>query len=329
MWVLIEHREGEIQEASLETLAEARRLASKLKREVSALVLGAGGEAAAFADTLAQLGAQKVLAVKHELLTSYSTEGYTAALAQLIHSRQPETFLLAATALGRDLAPRLAARLQTSLVSDCTVIDINAQGNLELTHPSCCGRVYVTTTSPGVKPQVASVRPGVLGVGKPLRGRKAAVEELAVELAPAQVRTRSLGIGVVDRTLLDITEADTVLAIGRGLGRRELVPQFDTLAGMLNASLAGSRAAVDERFLTFQRQIGQTGKLVSPKFIVCCGISGAQQFTMGMRDSKFIVAINNDRNAPIFKLADVSVLGDLQTLVPELIAQMQAAEAAK
>jgi electron transfer flavoprotein alpha subunit len=317
IWVLIEHRDGEIEESSLEVLCEARRLAGKARTAVFALVLGCPVEA--FVDTLSQYGADTIYQLNHDLLTSYTTDGYTTVLTDLLKALAPGTFLLAAGALGRDLAPRLATRLKTSLVSDCTVLDMTPDGVLEMTRPTCGGRVYtkMTGTSGGV--QIASVRPGVLGVGKALRGRKAKIEELAVALPPEVIRTRLLGVGVVDLNDLDITEAEYVLAFGRGLGDKSKLPQMQTLAGNLGACIAGSRAAVDERYVTFQRQIGQTGKTISPKVIICCGISGAQQFVMGMRESRFIISINIDRRAPIFQVSDVSVLGDLNEVVPALI----------
>jgi electron transfer flavoprotein alpha subunit len=327
MWVLIEHRDGEIEEASLEVLSEARRLANKAKLKVSALVLGHSGTC--FADALSQYGADQVYGVEHALLAAYTTDGYTAALTALLQEHQPRVLLLAATALGRDLAPRLAVRLGAGLVSDCTVLDINAEGALEMTRPSCGGRVYSTLVTSGQGPQLATVRPGVLGLGKPLRGRQAAVAALPVELRPEQIRTRVLGCSKVEREKLDIAEAEVVLAFGRGLRESALLPQMQELARLLDASLGGSRAAVDERWLPFGRQIGQTGKTIAPKVIVCCGISGAQQFVMGMRESRFIVAINTDRNAPIFKAADVSVLGNLHEVMPALIERLQGLAAPK
>ena len=322
LWVLVEHRDDEIEEFSLEVLSEARRLANKARVGVAALVLG--HSATDFAEPLNQYGADKIFVVEHERLQTYSTDGYTTAAAAVIEEHQPSVVLLAASLTGRDLAPRLATRLKTSLVSDCTVLEINASGELELTRPSCGGRVYATMACQSKMPRIASIRPGVLGLGKPRKGRGAEIVSVSVDLPQSAIRTVSRGIRKVDREKLDIQEADVILAIGRGAEDQATVDQLAQLAGLMEASLGGSRMAVDERWITFDRQIGQTGKTVSPKVILCCGVSGAQQFTMGMRDSKFIVAINTDRRAPIFKAADVSVLGDLKEIVPELIGQFQA-----
>ncbi|MBI5897202.1 MAG: electron transfer flavoprotein subunit alpha/FixB family protein [Desulfobacterales bacterium] len=318
----MEHRDEEIEEASLEVLSEARRLANKARVSVAALVLGHSGQA--FADPLGQYGADKLLVVEHELLAAYTTDGYTAALTAMLRGEhQPEALLMAASVLGRDLAPRLATRLKTSLVSDCTVLEINANGELELTRPSYGGKVYATMACHTRLPQIASIRPGVLGLGKPRKGRSAQIVSLSVDLEPQTIRTVSRGIRKVDREKLDIQEAEIILAFGRGAEDEATVARISELARLLEASLGGSRAAVDERWIAFDRQIGQTGKTVAPKVILCCGISGAQQFTMGMRDAKFIAAINNDRRAPIFKVADVSILCDLKEIIPELISHFQ------
>lgn len=321
IWVLVEHRDEEIEEASLEVLSEARRLANKARVKLAAVVLGKLTDT--FTDSLGQYGADRILAVEHELLHDYTTDGYTAAMAQMLSEGRPEVLLLAATVQGMDLAPRLAARLRAGLVSDCTVLDVNKKGELEMTRPSCGGRIYSTMVCGGEQPAIASVRPGVLGLGKPRRGRPVEVAPFSIDLRPEEIRTVSLGIRKVDREKLDIREADVILALGRGAEDESTVEHAAELARLMEAALAGSRAAVDERFITYDRQIGQTGKTVSPKVILCCGISGAQQFTMGMRDSKFIAAINTDRRAPIFKVADVSVLGDLKEIIPELINRFQ------
>ncbi len=321
IWILVEHRDGEVEEATLEVLSEAKRLAGKAKSSVSALVLGHSAEA--FVDTLSQQGADVIYHVPHELLETYTTDGYTAALAELITSREPWAFILAGTAMGRDLAPRLATRLKTGLVSDCRVLDISRDGALEMTRPTCGGRVYTRMTGDDSGTKIVTVRPGVLGVGKALRGRKAEIEVLETSLKPEMIRTRVLGISAVDREELDIIEAEFVLAFGRGLGDEAYMSQMTALAKEMDACIAGSRAAVDERWVTFDRQIGQTGKTIAPKVIVCCGISGAQQFVMGMRDSRFIIAVNKDKRAPIFKVADMSVLGDMHEVVPALTEVLQ------
>jgi electron transfer flavoprotein alpha subunit len=321
IWIFVEHRDEEIEEATLEVLSEARRLANKAKLKVSALILGHPAEP--FAEILSQYGTDNIYYVEHELLKQYTTDGYTVAIAALLRNRQPKSFLLAATTLGKDLAPRLATRLNVGLVSDCRVLEINNEGNLEMTRPSLGGRIYTKMKSPLQKLQLATITPGVLGVRKSKIGRQAKTEKLEVEIQPEKLRTHVRGISKVERGELDISEAELVVAFGRGLGGHAQLPEMEAIADAMGACIAGSRVAVDEGWLSFERQIGQTGKTITPKLILCCGISGAQQFIMGMRESRFIIAINTDRKAPIFKIADLSVLGDLKAIVPELTKQLQ------
>jgi len=320
IWVLVELRDGEIEETTLEVLSEARRLANKAKLVVSALMLG--HEVGLALNSLGPYGADRVYFVEHPLLEHYTTDGYTTALTELVKKHDPAILLVAATALGRDLVPRLAIKLKTDVVSDCTVLDINDEGILEMTRPALGGRVYATIICPSARPQIATLRPGVFGTGRPQRGREAEIELAQIALQPEAIRTCVLGHNTVDPEILDISEAEKVLAIGRGLEDSSYLSHIKELARLLGASLGSSRAAVDEGWVSFERQIGQTGKTISPQFILCCGISGAQQFTMGMRDSRFIVAINNDRQAPIFDVADVSVLGDIHEIVFQLIERL-------
>jgi electron transfer flavoprotein alpha subunit len=244
-------------------------------------------------------------------------------LTGLLRVYQPEVLLLAATALGRDLAPRIAVRLDTSIVSQCTAFRFNDEGLLEMKRPTYGGRVWATYLSPSARPIIATVRPGVLGISPPKKGRPVTVENVEVQLQPDTIRTKVLESHSVDKESLDVSEADVVVAVGRGMKDAGLLPQVKELAGLLKASYGGSRAAVDEGWIPFGRQIGQTGKTVAPRLILCLGISGAPQFTLGMRDAGCIVAVNNDREAPIFKVADIAVLGDLREILPTLIGHLK------
>jgi electron transfer flavoprotein alpha subunit len=321
LWVVVEHREEEIVEASLEVLTEARRLAGKTEATVSALVLGRG--VSKFCETLGPHGADKIYLFEHALLEHYTTDGFSTVLGEALRKYQVPILLMANTALGKDLAPRLAARLDAGLITDCTVLNINDKGVFEMTRPTCGNRVYATYTCPETVLQIVTVRPGVLGTGRPMKGRTAEVETLDVDLGPDTIRTKVLGYSTVSREEMDITEADVVLAFGRGVQDQSHIGEMEALAEFINASVGGSRVSVDEGWIPFERQIGQTGKTISPKFIMCCGISGAQQFTMGMRDSQFIVAVNKDRHAPIFRVADVSVLGDMHVIIPMVVEELQ------
>lgn len=321
LWVLIEHNKGEIQEGSLEALTEAKRLSAKLDASVACLVLG--HNVAEFCEDLGPYGADSIYLFEHPDLEHYTTDGYMNVLAKVFPNDDVIAFLLSGTMLGRDLAPGLSTRLKAGLVTDCTVLGINQRGELEMSRPANGGRVYATYTCSQASLQIITLRPGVLGVGQPMRGRTAEVTRMEVDLKPEMIRTKILGYSKVDRENLDITEAEAVLAFGRGLEVDTNLPTVDRLAQLMDAPLGGSRAAVDEGWIPFERQIGQTGKTIAPGLIMCCGISGAQQFTMGMRDSKFIVAVNKDRHAPIFKVADISVLGDMHDIIPLLIERLE------
>lgn len=319
-WVLLEHDGKNISEPALEVLSEARRLTDRTDLSVSGIVMGK--EVTHLCKAAGPYGADKVYVLEHPLLEHYTTDGYTKALADFATAVEPAFFLMSATNLGRDLAPRLATRLGTSLVSDCTVLEMEGR-QLRLSRPTYGGRAYASYICPGASPQMATVKPGVLGIGRPVMGRDTAVEKIHVEIPAESMRTRVTGYRKIDPEELDLTEAEVIFALGRGLEDGKNLPQSEEVARMIGACLGGSRAAVDEGWLSYERQIGQTGKTVSPNFIVCCGIAGAQQFVMGMQDAKFIVAINKDGQAPIFKVADVSIQGDMHEIIPPLAEKLR------
>ncbi|MFO7962309.1 MAG: electron transfer flavoprotein subunit alpha/FixB family protein [Desulfobacterales bacterium] len=321
IFVLIEHDEDGIAEAALEVIGEAVRLSGFSESLVSALVLG--NDIKELSMDLERYGADKVYIADHPLLAHYSTDGYCKVLEDFLKHRNASVLLMAATALGKDLAPRLAARLQCGLTSDCAVLKHQGNGALEMTRPIYGGRVYAAFTGPETGMQIVTIRPGILGVDPSPVGRTSETIRMKVMLEPEMIRTMYAGFRRIEKEKLDISEADVVFAVGKGLGKGSYLPEVKKTAKIMNASLAGSRAAVDEGWISFVRQIGQTGKTISPGFILCCGISGAQQFTMGMRESKFIVAINTDRNAPIFNIADVSVLGDMNEIIPLLAERLK------
>lgn len=320
IWVLLEHDDKNISEEALEVLSEARRLTERTDFTVSGILMGK--KAGHLCESAGPYGADKVYVLDHPLLEHYTTDGYTKALADFATTAEPAVFLMSATSLGRDLAPRLAIRLGTSLVSNCTVLEMEGQ-QLRLSRPTYGGRAYATFICPGASPQMATVKPGVLGIGKPVMGRDAAVEKIDVNISAETIRTRVLGYRRIDPEELDLTEAEVIFAVGRGLEDGKNMPQSEEVARLMGACLGGSRAAVDEGWLSYERQIGQTGKTVFPNFIICCGIAGAQQFVMGMQDAKFIVAINKDGQAPIFKVADISIHGDMHEILPPLIENLR------
>ncbi|MBT7697857.1 MAG: electron transfer flavoprotein subunit alpha/FixB family protein [Desulfobacterales bacterium] len=320
--VLIEHENDEVIEPSLEVLLEARRLADMGGYAVTALLL-TGSDAGPLCKGLGRYGAGKVCIMEHHLLIDYTTDGYAKCITGFLSKNHTDIFLLAGTSLGKDLAPFLSAKLETGLVSDCTVLDINENGILEMTRPTYGGRVYTTYRYRPDELQIATTRPGVFGIGSVQIDRDIEIEKMDVDISTDDIRTRVLGYSKVDPETLDITEAETVVAFGKGLGYSARLPEIKSLVKLIDASIAGSRVSVDEGWIHFNRQIGQTGKTISPDFLICFGISGATQFTMGMQDSRFIVAVNKDPYAPIFKVADVSVSGDMHEIIPILTGKLE------
>jgi len=322
IWVLAEYKGQEIKDVTLEILGEARKLAGQSGDKVAALLVG--NQIPDMSEPLAQYGADIVYRIEHPALENFSTDGYIDALSSFIRKYDPSIFICGATALGRALAPGLAARLQTGLVTNCTILKYNAQNILEMTRDTYRGRIYETRTCiSSARPQMATIKPGVIGLGKPNKARNAEVVQENIELAEGVVRTRSLGIIKADPGTVDVSEADIVVAAGKGVGQSGAFSMVQELADLLYASIGGSRPAVDAGWIPYGRQIGQTGKTVSPKLYISCGISGVTQHSMGMKDSNLIIAVNTDRAAPLFKLADVGILADLHELLPALIKEVK------
>ncbi|MBI2854027.1 MAG: electron transfer flavoprotein subunit alpha/FixB family protein [Chloroflexi bacterium] len=320
LWVLAEHSGGAWQEVTLELLGEAKRLAPLVRGKVIALLLGK--EVSAVAADLAEYGADTVYVVEHPVLETYITEAYTSILHGLITREKPEVLLLGATSLGRDLASRLAARLKSGLVAECVALGVNSQGLLEMTRAAYGGSVYATRICPEARPQIVTVCPGVIGKEKPDKRRRAEVIELKVDIDPDSFQTQIAGVIPADPKTIDISEADVLVACGRGLGSKEKLTLIQELADALQAAVGGSRVAIDNGWLPAERQIGLTGKTVSAKLIIACGISGASQFMAGIKDCQFVIPVNTDRAAPIFKIADVGILADMHKFLPSLISQL-------
>ena len=318
--VLAEQREGQLQEVSLELVSEGRKLADKLGERLGAVVIGS--DIAKLAQPLVHLGADKVWLLDSPLLADYCPEFYTDALVRLIEANRPAIVLSGDTCIGRDLAPRLAARLKTGLVTECTTITLDQEGLVLHTKPSYEGKVSSTVVCLKARPQMATVMPGVMDTGVPDPSRTAEVVKLTPE-CNGRLRIKVVGFTKADPKTVSLSEAESIVAGGGGVGSADNWRLIEELAEELVASVAASRIAVDAEWVTSDRQVGQTGKTVSPRLYVACGISGALQHTMGMKDSRLIVAINKDRNAPIFKVADVGIIGDLHEVVPAIIQHLR------
>ena len=319
VWVFAEQREGKLQKVSLELLGEGRRQADKLGVKLTALLLGSNIDG--LTKTLAEHGADEVLVADHKLLEHYTTDAYTKVICDLVNERKPGILFVGATFIGRDLGPRVAARLNTGLTADCTSIDVDVEnGDLLATRPAFGGNLMATIACPEHRPQMATVRPGVFAKVES-DGANCNVEKVNVQLTDADVRTKVLETVKTAKDIIDISEAKVIVAGGRGVGSKENFEQLEELAKVLGGSVAGSRAAVEKGWIDNAYQVGQTGKTVKPSIYIACGISGAIQHVAGMQDSDMIIAINKDETAPIMKVADYAIVGDIKKVLPELIAQ--------
>ncbi len=312
--VFIEARQGTVKKTSLEALNAGRRLADVLHEPVVALCIGAPEEAST---QLAQFGADKILLAQHGLLEAYSPEAYAATVAQAAQKVQPRIILGSASAMGRDFLPRVAAKLRVGLAQDCTAAQIVEGGVLECVRPIYAGKAYARVRLTQL-PALATLRPNVFSLGAPDTARTAQSEAFAPELSAEKIHAKVSSITSSEGQKVELTEAGIIVSGGRGVKGPEHFPLIQALADALGGALGASRAAVDAGWIDHQHQVGQTGKTVSPTLYIACGISGAIQHLAGMSSSKFIVAINKDPEAPIFKLADYGIVGDLFAIVPAL-----------
>ncbi|MBN1661897.1 MAG: electron transfer flavoprotein subunit alpha/FixB family protein [Anaerolineae bacterium] len=308
--VFAEQRDGNLKKVAFEMLGVGKKLAAALGSSVEAVLLGSGLDGQAGA--LAQYGAEKVYVADDAALQPYSSEAYTATLADLILKIEPSIVLLGATAMGKDLAPRLAAKLGVGLASDVTALDIDG-GRLLATRPIFAGKALAKVTLPG-NPQMATVRPNVMAADEPNAGAAANVEQISV--VPVEVRAKVVDVIGAGEGEIDVAEADIIVSGGRGVAGPEGFVPVRSLAKALGAAVGASRAAVDAGWIEHSHQVGQTGKTVTPNLYVACGISGAIQHLAGMKTAKVIVAVNSDPEAPIFKLANYGIVGDLFTVLP-------------
>jgi electron transfer flavoprotein alpha subunit len=323
VWVFAEQRDGKLQKVALELIGKGRELADKLGVELTALLLGS--EIDSIAKELIAYGADKVVYADSPLLKHYTTDGYTKVICNLVNQEKPEAILVGATFIGRDLGPRVAARLATGLTADCTGLDIDSETkNLLMTRPAFGGNLMATIVCGDHRPQMSTVRPGVFEKLAKNESRRGEVGKVLVNLVESDIRVKVEEVAKVAKDIMDIGEAKVLVSGGRGLGSKEGFEVLKELANVLGGTISGSRAAIDNGWLDKAYQVGQTGKTVRPNLYIACGISGAIQHLAGMQDSDYIVAINKDAGAPIMKVADLAIVGDYKKVVPELVAQIQA-----
>ncbi len=321
VWVFAETRGGRLKTVSYELLSRGRELADTLETELCAVCLGHNvGELA----LLTAYGADKVYSIDDPILANHEEEIYTEQLASLIERHKPEIVLAGATSLGRSLIPRVAAILKTGLTADCTELEIDSERRLLLqTRPAFGGNIMATIICPAKRPQMATVRPRVFKKNTPDATRKGQV--IMVDFNKESVTSRTKVLDFVEDLAekVNIEDADTIVSGGRGLGKPENFQLIEELAAALGAAVGSSRPPVDDGWIAYPHQVGQTGKTVCPKLYIACGISGAVQHLAGMQTADTIVAINNDANAPIFEVATYGIVGDLFEVVPLLIEKLK------
>ncbi|MDE6405827.1 MAG: electron transfer flavoprotein subunit alpha/FixB family protein [Lachnospiraceae bacterium] len=338
VYVFAQQVDNEISSIAFELLGKAKDLAKDLNTEVTAVLLGAGIKG--LADQLAEYGADKVIVVDDPELKDYRTEPYAHALASVINKYKPEIMLVGATAIGRDLGPRVSARVATGLTADCTVLEIGdfplqavpgqeqLHNQLLMTRPAFGGNTIATIACPYNRPQMATVRAGVMQKIDPIKGAKANVEEFNPGFTPDNKYVEILDIVKSVAETVDIMDAKILVSGGRGVGSPENFKILEDLAEVLGGTVSCSRAVVDSGWKPKDLQVGQTGKTVRPNVYFAIGISGAIQHVAGMEESDIIVAINKDADAPIFDVADYGVVGDLNKIVPKLTEALKAEIAA-
>ena len=321
VYVFVEQREGVIQNVGLELLGKARELADALNEKVYAMLLG--HDLTTQAQECIAYGADTVLRVDAPELATYVNEPYAQAIYQIIRDNKPSIVLIGATTIGRDLGPRLSARVETGLTADCTGLEISEDRDLLMTRPAFGGNLMATIICKEHRPQMSTVRPGVMRMGQRDENRKGTIEDVKINFDKSKFRVRVLETVKQTKNLVDITEAHVLISGGRGVGNAEGFDMLRAMANTIGAEVSASRAMVDAGVLGHERQVGQTGKTVRPDLYFAMGISGAIQHLAGMEESEYIIAINKDKFAPIFNVADLGIVGDVRKIVPLLTEKLK------
>ena len=321
VYVFVEQREGVIQNVGLELLGKARELADALNEKVYAMLLG--HDLTTQAQECIAYGADTVLRVDAPELATYVTEPYAQAIYQIIRDNKPSIVLIGATTIGRDLGPRLSARVETGLTADFTGLEISEDRDLLMTRPAFGGNLMATIICKEHRPQMSTVRPGVMRMGQRDENRKGTIEDVKINFDKSKFRVRVLETVKQTKNLVDITEAHVLISGGRGVGNAEGFDMLRAMANTIGAEVSASRAMVDAGVLGHERQVGQTGKTVRPDLYFAMGISGAIQHLAGMEESEYIIAINKDKFAPIFNVADLGIVGDVRKIVPLLTEKLK------
>ena len=343
IWVFAEQRDGKLMNVALELIREGYKLSRERGEDAKVCAILVGNGVSGLADELYEYGADKVYLLEHPLLTRYTTDGYAKAITDAINEYKPEIVLFGATHIGRDLAPRIAARLNTGLTADCTRLDINESKymdyleenttaslngldradeskGLKQTRPAFGGNLMATIVTTNTRPQMATVRPGVMAKRERKAGAKGELIKADVDVKPEDINVEVVEVVKAAKEMVSLTDAKIICSGGRGLGGPEGFRLIEEFAEKVGGVVGASRAAVDAGWIDPSHQVGQTGTTVKPEIYFACGISGAIQHLAGMQTSKIIVAINKDPECPMMKLADYAIEGDLKKVIPEIMA---------
>ena len=343
VWVFAEQRQGKLMNVALELVGEGHKLSREISDKTKVCAVLVGNKVDHLADELFAYGADCVYLLEDELLAQYTTDGYAKAMTDAINEYKPEIVLFGATHIGRDLAPRVAARLNTGLTADCTRLDINVANymdyleanttanlkgldredkgtGLKQTRPAFGGNLMATIVTPNTRPQMATVRPGVMAKREKEEGAKGEIVKAEVKLSKEDISVEVLNIVKAAKEIVSLTDAKIICSGGRGLGSAEGFKLMQEFAEQVGGVVGASRAAVDAGWIDQSHQVGQTGTTVKPEIYFACGISGAIQHQAGMQTSKIIVAINKDPECTMMQLADYAIEGDLYKVIPEIMA---------
>lgn len=314
-----------------EMIAKIAKVAAEHPDAAKVTAVLIGHDVKGLAQELVEYGADKVLVVDRPELKNFDTEAYTQVLKAVVDAEKPEIALFGATTLGRDLAPRVSSRLATGLTADCTKLELlkDKERQLGMTRPAFGGNLMATIVSPDHRPQMATVRPGVMKKIARVEGRKGLIVDFSVTLDQSKMKVKLLEIIKEGGNKVDISEAKILVSGGRGVGAKHNFELLEDLAKEIGGIVSASRAQVDAGNMPHDRQVGQTGKTVRPEVYFACGISGAIQHVAGMEESEFIIAINKDRFAPIFSVADLGIVGDLNKILPILTEEIRKYKATK
>ena len=350
IWVYAEQRHGKLQDVALQLLGEGKKLAKDISDDTQLCAVLVGDKIDGLADECFAYGADKCYLIQDPLLEQYTTDGYTKVITDAINEFKPEIVLYGATHIGRDLAPRIAARCNTGLTADCTHLDVKVSKYIEFakknttldtstldpndpstgikqTRPAFGGNLMATIICPRTRPQMSTVRPGVMQKAEPVPGAKGEIVNVKPAIADSDIRTKVVEVVKSAKELVSLTDAKIICSGGRGLGGPEGFELIKEFADKVGGVVGSSRAAVDAGWIDHSHQVGQTGTTVKPNIYFACGISGAIQHLAGMQTSDCIVAINKDPDAPMMEIADYAIVGDLYKVIPEIIKEWDNATA--